>query len=129
MSGYNPAFDVDFRRGLVGEETHKAFLFGTHEVKTDYRTADTGNFYVETWQQPHGKDWKPSGVNTTEADFWVQASPLGVGGLFIRTSELKQLLADKKPRETRQPVSSSETSASKGRLVRLQDVLERLGFV
>ena len=84
IMGYNPSFDIDFRRGLVGEDSHKAFLFGTHEVKTDYRTAETGNFYVETWQQPYGKDWKPSGINTTKADFWVQASPLGLGGIFCQ---------------------------------------------
>lgn len=126
---YNPSFDIDFRRGLVGEDAHKAFLFGTHEVKTDYRTAETGNFYVETWQKPFERDWKPSGINTTEADFWVQASPLGVGGLFIHTSALKELIAEKQPPETRQPVSSVDTSASKGRLVRLRDVLQKLGFV
>jgi hypothetical protein len=125
---YNPDFDIDFRRGLVGEDSHKAFLFGTHEVKTDYRTAETGNFYVETWQKPHTGDWKPSGVNTTKADFWVQASPLGLGGIFLSTSALKEILAESNPPETRQPISSSQTSASKGRLVRLSDVLKKLGF-
>lgn len=126
---YNPSFDIDFRRGLVGEHVHKDFLYGTHEVKTDYRTAETGNFYIETWQKPFERDWKQSGINTTEADFWVQASPWGVGGIFIHTSVLKELIAETKPRETRQPMSSVDTSASKGRLVPLQDVLRKMGFV
>lgn len=125
---YNPNFDGDYTRGLVGEETHKEFLLGTYEVKTDYRTAETGNLYVETWQKPHGKDWKPSGINTTKADFWVQASPTGLGGIYIRTSAFKELLAERNPRETYQPISSPETSASKGRLLELVHLLQKLGF-
>lgn len=125
---YQPDFDIDFRRGLVGENLHKEFLFGTHEVKTDYRTAETGNFYVETRQQNESGEWL-SGINTTKSDFWVQASPLGYGGIFIRTSVFKKLLREVNPPETRQPIRSSATNSSTGRLVKLDDLLRALGFL
>ena len=124
---YQPDFDIDFRRGLIGEELHKEFLFGTHEIKTDYRTAETGNFYVETRQQNGSSEWL-SGINATKADFWVQASPLGHGGIYIRTEVFKELLRRVDPPETKQPILSDSTNSSTGRLVRLEDLLWALGM-
>lgn len=125
--GYQPDFDIDFRRGLVGEELHKEFLYGTHEVKTDYRVAETGNLYVETRQQNAQGEWL-SGVNSTKADFWVWASPLGNGGLYLRTETLRQVMWVTDPPESRQPIRSELTNSSTGRLVRLDDVLRALRF-
>jgi hypothetical protein len=127
MSGYQPDFDIDYQRGMVGEDTHRAFLFGTHEVKTDYRVAETGNLYVETRQQNSRGEFL-SGINTTKADFWAFVSPLGNGGLYLRTETLKQVLRDTNPRETRQPIRSETTNSSTGRLVRLDDILRALGM-
>lgn len=124
---YQPDFDIDFRRGLIGEDLHKTFLYGTHEVKTDFRTAETGNFYVETRQQNASSEWL-SGINATKADFWVQASPLGHGGIYIRTSVFKEMLRLVDPPETRQPILSDATNSSTGRLVRLDDLLWALGM-
>ena len=124
---YQPDFDIDFQRGLVGEDLHREFLFGTHEVKTDYQTSDTGNFYVETRQQNGHSEWL-SGINGTKADFWVQASPLGNGGIYIRTDAFKELLRRVNPPQTRQPILSDVTNSSVGRLVRLDDVLWCLGM-
>lgn len=124
---YQPDFDIDFQRGLVGEHLHREFLFGTHEVKTDYRTAETGNFYVETRQQNTCSEWL-SGINTTKADFWVQASPLGHGGIYLHTSVFKQMMERVDPPATRQPVRSETTNSSTGRLVKLDDVLWALGM-
>jgi hypothetical protein len=124
---YQPDFDIDFQRGLIGEEIHKEFLFGTHEVKTDFRTLETGNFYVETRQQNGSGEWL-SGINSTKADFWVQASPLGVGGIYIRTEVFKELLRIVDPPKTRQPILSEGTNSSTGRLVKLNDLLWALGM-
>lgn len=123
----NPSFDVDFERGLVGEDLHKAFLFGKHEVKTDYRTAETGNFYVEVRQYNKNMEWD-SGIATTEADFWVQASPKGLGGIYVRTDAMKDLIARTSPKRTRQPIYNDVTNASIGVLVKLDDVLQVLGY-
>lgn len=118
---------MDFERGLVGEDLHKAFLFGKHEVKTDYRTAETGNFYVEVRQYNKNMEWD-SGISTTEADFWVQASPKGLGGIYVRTDVMKDLIARTSPKRTRQPIYNDVTNASIGVLVKLDDVLRVLGY-
>jgi hypothetical protein len=125
--GYEPHFDIDFQRGKVGEDSHELFLNGKHEVKTDYRTAETGNFYVETRQYNQNME-ALSGINVTEADYWVWASPTGKGAIYIKTDLLKELMTETDYRETRQPVINDNTNASKGRLVPLVDVLRKLGF-
>lgn len=127
MTGYQPDFDIDFRRGMVGEDTHRAFLFGTHEVKTDYRVAETGNLYVETRQQNDRGEFL-SGINTSKADWWAFLSPLGVGGVYIRSETLKEVMRATNPRETRQPIRSETSNSSTGRLVRLDDILRGLGM-
>jgi hypothetical protein len=120
-------FDLDLERGKVGEDTHNAFLVGKHEVKTDSMTVKTGNFYIETKQ--YNENFEAlSGINTTEAEWWVQASPKGIGGIYISTEELKELMREVNPPETRQPIHNSQTNASTGRLLKLDDVLRHLGF-
>jgi len=122
-----PHFDIDYQRGKVGEDSHELFLDGKHEVKTDYRVAETGNFYVETWQYNEGMEVQ-SGINVTESDYWVWASPTGNGAIYIKTEVLKELMRETNPPETRQPVINENTNASKGRLVPLAHVLRKLGF-
>jgi hypothetical protein len=83
VNGWNPGFDIerpatpdwatDLAAGLEGEELVKQFLAaldgGRFEVKTDrYRN---GRMVVETAQNPRNEGWKPSGINVTEADWWV----------------------------------------------------------
>lgn len=129
---YEPDFDIDFTRGKVGENLVGSFLEalegGTIEVKTDYRVTETGNVYVETWQYrlPGATDKKPSGINTTKADYWVFASPTGDGFICIATTALRRLLRDTNPREVRQPVSGQNTNASIGRVVPVRDILRAI---
>lgn len=125
--GFQPHFDIDFQRGKVGEDSHELFLDGKHEVKTDYKTADTGNFYVETKQYNEGMI-ALSGINVTESDYWVWASPTGDGAIYIKTEALKELMRETDPPETRQPIINDHTNASVGRLVPLKHVLQKLGF-
>lgn len=125
--GFEPHFDIDFERGKVGEDSHELFLDGKHEVKTDYRVAETGNFYVETWQYNEGMKAQ-SGINVTESEYWVWASPTGDGAIYIKTDVLKELMHEIDPPETRQPIVNEHTNASVGRLVPLTQVLRKLGF-
>lgn len=131
---YEPDFDLDFTRGQVGENLVGTFLQalegGTIEVKTDYRAAETGNVYVETWQyrKPGAVDKKQSGINTTKADYWVFASPDGNGFICITTEALKSAIRDDNCREVRQPVSGHTTNASVGRLVPIQTILRAIGM-
>jgi hypothetical protein len=128
VQGYEPRFDIDFSRGLIGENLvsnlPEAIQSGTVEVKTDYRAETTGNFYVETWQ--YGKedesDKKQSGINTTKADSWAFVIPQTGAMFLIRTDHLKALMTANPYRETRQPKINENTNASIGRLVPVMDI-------
>lgn len=128
----NPHFDIDFTRGKVGEylvNTVLGKLQGKKiEVKTDYRIPETGNVYIETWQYHESdmSDIRQSGINTTQAEYWCIASPTGKGFLMIETETLKEVMRDTNPREVRQSSINPHTNASKGRLVRMSDILAKL---
>ena len=51
VTGYEPRFDIDLRRGQVGEQQTlnviDALQQGRVEVKTDYGSNMTGNLYIE----------------------------------------------------------------------------------
>jgi len=130
-----PHFDFDNARGKVGEDYVETFLQKLYEdkkieVKTDYRAWETGNFYIETWQyrQPDASDKKQSGINITESDVWCFAGPNGNGHIAINVKDLKELIAETNPRETRQPITNLNTNASIGRLVPVVDVLKKIGL-
>lgn len=126
--GYQPDFDLDYRRGLVGEELVGSFLESvagsTIEVKTDYRAWDTGNLYIETYQSIRG-EWVPSGLNISKADFYSFAGPTGEGFLTIPKDALIDVV-----RATGRAVHMQRSSATsrdtKGFLVRVTDVVARI---
>lgn len=126
MGGYEPRFDLDYQRGLIGEKLVGTFLEALSgsriEVKTDHRVLETGNVFVETHQQVFGQDWKPSGINVSEAEFYSFAGPSGNGFVTIKTSVLKEL-AGASPRANVNS-RSTESSAARGRIVRMSDILE-----
>jgi len=128
VEGYEPRFDIDFSRGLIGEnlvsDLPQAINSGTVEVKTDYRAETTGNFYVETWQygQADESDKKQSGINTTKADSWAFVIPQTGAMFLIKTDDLKALMKANDYRETRQPKINENTNASIGRLVPVMDI-------
>lgn len=129
-----PDFDIDFARGKIGEDLLETFLADlsgkTFEVKTDYRAAETGNVYVETWQyhQADASDRKPSGINITRSDYYCFASPAADGFVMIKTDALKDIIRKQKPIETRQPKINAKTNASFGRLIRMTDIIKRIGL-
>jgi len=129
-----PHFDIDFTRGKVGEDLLATFLADLQgkkiEVKTDYRVSETGNVYVETWQysKPDASDKRQSGINITQSDYYCFASPTGQGFIMITTEALKEVIRETQARETRQPIINSHTNASIGRLVKVSDILAKLGL-
>jgi hypothetical protein len=96
-----PKFKDDLNFGLAGEEVIKQFLKdvsgGKIEVKTDrYRN---GRMVVETQQKPVGReDWVDSGINVTQAEWWVYQ--YGLDGAFhvISVPRLKRYLRAQKSR-------------------------------
>lgn len=131
---YEPRFDFDFQRGLVGENLVETFLGELQgkkiEVKTDYRVNETGNVYVETWQysEPDESDKKQSGINVSKSDYWCFASPTGEGFIMVKASVIKELIRETNPREVRQPIASAKTKASIGRILPVADILARIGL-
>jgi len=93
VTGYEPRFDFDVRRGKVGEEYVGNILGkianGSVEVKTDYGSNRTGNLYIEFEQQTKSGKWIPSGINKTEAEFWAFA--FKNGAVFVKTDALRAL--------------------------------------
>lgn len=129
---YQPDFDHDFTRGKVGENLVQSFLSalegGTIETKTDSRVPETGNVYVETWQWSDPANIRQSGINTTKADYWCIAAPQGNGFVMITTQALKEVIKETNPPEAKQPIANEKTNASKGRLVKMSDILRKIGL-
>jgi hypothetical protein len=74
VSKYEPRWDFTVGYGEDGEKTVAELLHipdGSHiEVKRKSYVDD--KFYVELEQSPHATgDFKPSGLRTTEADYWA----------------------------------------------------------
>lgn len=133
MSSYQPDFDHDFRRGQVGENLVNTFLAElqgkTIETKTDSRAWETGNLYLETWQY-RGDDSQryQSGINISKADYWCFASDKGNGFIMITAEALKEVIKETNPPETRQPIWNEATMASIGRLVKVSDIVKKIGL-
>jgi len=129
-----PHFDIDFARGKVGENLVNTFLADlegkTIEVKTDYRVTETGNVYIETWQyhREDASDKVQSGINITKADYYCFASPDATGFIMIKTDALKEVIRDTNPREVRQSRINAKTNASIGRLVKVADIMKKIGL-
>lgn len=61
MEGNFPFYDIDIPE--VQEQI---------EVKRDYKSAETGNFFFETYLQAKGDEQRhPTGVNVTRCSWWV----------------------------------------------------------
>jgi hypothetical protein len=96
VTGYEPRFDFDVRRGKVGEDyvgtLLEAIASDSIEVKTDYGSHLTGNLYVEYEQTLRTGEVRASGIASTEAKWWAFA--FKDGAIFIETARLKQLCRD-----------------------------------
>ena len=128
-TGYQPDFDLDLRVGALGEHLVGTFWeelqrTGTVEVKVDRGAWKTGNHYVETAQSGDGVTWRPSGINTTKAVWWVVASPSDLGFVCVKTDVLKRLCLN--AQEAVQLIREGRTNASRGRLVRMDDLMRAM---
>tara|TARA_B110000503_G_scaffold101884_1_gene152172 strand:+ start:3407 stop:3829 length:423 start_codon:yes stop_codon:yes gene_type:complete len=130
---YEPKFDVDFARGKIGEDLvsglPEMFLSGKVEVKTDSKAIKTGNFYVETWQKSYYSDeWKQSGIYLSEADYWAFVIEQNLAMFMITRKALVELLTEnwETYREGSQPICTPETNASKGMLVPISDIVQKM---
>jgi hypothetical protein len=129
--GYEPRFDRDLDRGNVGEDLLELFFSdgednNMFEVKTDYRINETGNIYVEThkFRRPDQSDAVPSGINVTEAKWWVQASSDGIAMFIIKTEHLRKYIELVDPPKSAQPIANSQSAASLGVLIPMKGLMK-----
>lgn len=82
-------FDIDLKEGIAQEQSLKNILLGDIlvELKSDKKAIETGNVFVE-YKQPSG----PSGISTTEAEYWA-FNLIGLDSIIlIKTKRLKVLV-------------------------------------
>ena len=85
--------------------------------------------YIETWQYRGSERQKyQSGINISKADYWCFASDNSKGFVMIRTEDLKEVIRETNAPETRQPVWNDSTMASIGRLVKMSDIMKKIGL-
>ena len=116
VTGYEPRFDIDLRRGQVGEENVTSLLgaisHGTIEVKTDYGAHLTGNVYIEYQKEDRDGNWVPSGISVTEAEWWAFSFDGAV--VFIQTERLKDLCRPLVVTHTGHRAGNEHSAGSKG---------------
>ena len=117
---YNSDFKYDLEYGILEGETwlHELLTNKKIEVKTDRRTEETGNVYIEYYCRG-----KLSGIATTQSDYYVYK--IGKDeAILISTSQLKkkikQLVRDGKARKD---VKGGDNNLSLGVLCKVKDLI------
>jgi hypothetical protein len=117
---FNNDFKFDLEFGVLDGETwfHELVTNKKVEVKSDRRTSETSNVYIEYWSRG-----KPSGISTSQADFYVYK----VGedkAILISTSQLKQRIKQLvEEGKARMNVKGGDNNTSLGILCKLTDLI------
>lgn len=129
---FNSDFKYDLELGQLGEGWLGGLLSSkTIEVKFDFGTHRTGNFFIE-----YESRGKPSGIATTQADYWmlIAASEKGqrlkesiadldssdiLHAVLIHTDRLKHLC---KTRSHRTGVKGGDNNTSIGLLIKSKEL-------
>ena len=114
---YNNDFKYDLKVGQLTEKWLGELLSGkTLEVKRDFRAARTGKVFVEFFCRG-----KPSGIATTEADFWAFVID-GDYVVILPTEALKEIVEFHK--EKGWVMSGGDNNVSQGALVRVERLIK-----
>lgn len=117
---FNNDFRFDLEFGQINGETwfHELVTNKKIEVKSDRKTVDTGNVYIEYWSRG-----KPSGISTSQSDFYVykvgEEEAIIISTPYLK-QKLKQLVADGKARAN---VKGGDNNTSLGILCKLKDLI------
>ena len=86
---HSGSFNHDLSFGEESEDWVKSLFTGKFkvEVKSDRRALATGNLYIEVYSRS-----KPSGISTTDADYWIYKIEGIDTTIIIPTSRLKELV-------------------------------------
>lgn len=112
-------FDLDLAYGQVFEQKVSEILGQSKiEVKTEKdKWKTTGNIVIE-----HESRGKPSGIITTEADYWLHNCAVGddiVFSVLLKVSTLRKYIARHNPRSVR----GGDDMTSKLYLIKLTDLV------
>ena len=141
-NSYNPKHDIpegarvsnfvnDLEYGLIGEglvgEMLDALVAGSCEIKTDrYRN---GNMVIETDQNPRNQGWKKSGINVTNAKWWVYVYALDGGMVIVNVERLKRYLRANKGlfnEQSKRNLAPNSENPAKGFILNAQQVMDML---
>jgi len=87
---YSSSFTYDLHVGEYAESwTKELFSNSKVEVKADSLAHKTGNAYIEVYSRG-----KPSGISTTEAEYWVYRIESSGSAIIVSTKRLKQLVRE-----------------------------------
>ena len=119
MFNNDKRFDLDLAYGQVFEQKVAEILGQSKiEVKTEKdKWKTTGNIVIE-----YESRGKPSGIITTEADYWLHNCAIGdniVFSLLLKVSTLRQYIAKQNPRSVR----GGDDMTSKLYLIKLTDLV------
>ena len=111
---HNNDFRHDLEVGRLGEKALDSILSNQKiEVKTDLLASKTGNVFVEYESRS-----KPSGISTTEADWWAFVIAKNQI-VLLRTSRVKELSRKYWSRR----IKGGDSNTSMGVLVPIKDLL------
>ena len=141
-NSYNPKHDIpegarvsnfvnDLEYGMIGEglvgEMLDALVAGSCEIKTDrYRN---GNMVIETDQNPRNQGWKKSGINVTNAKWWVYVYALDGGMVIVNVERLKRYLRANKGlfnEQSKRNLAPNSENPAKGFILNPQQVMDML---
>jgi hypothetical protein len=118
----NSKFDLDLQYGQLREQqVHDMFHNKKIEIKTERDWwKKTGNIAIE-----YECNGKPSGIDKTESDFWIQILSLGVDNyckLIFEVPRLKRIVEKYKSTHSRMV---GDRNASKCVLIPLNELFEK----
>lgn len=117
-----PRWDVDYSRGLVGENLFKDIVENA-EVKTDYEWQRTGNIFIECESWLEGK-MQPSGIATTQAKYWVEVLPVADKQqicLAFPTSLIRRMCEGR----NKVPMNNG-SNPTKGYLIKISEIMNKV---
>jgi len=114
---YNRDFRYDLKVGQMAESWLAEVLqTRTIEIKRDFKASRTGRVFVEFFSRG-----KPSGIDTTEADFWAFIID-GETVVILPTARLKELV--KEAKDEGKIWKGGDSNTSQGVLIDLERLVK-----
>ena len=114
---FNSDFRYDLKVGQLQEKWLAELLSSKKiEVKRDFKASRTGKVFVEFFCRG-----KPSGISTTEAEFWAFILD-GETVILLPTEKVKSLVEEAK--QSGKVVSGGDSNVSQGALIKLERLLK-----